>query len=547
MSGETQAGELDVQHTARRRPRQPRRPLGRLGRGILLRFTFFAVLSILLILAMVGYAGWRQYQDTMSLQQHVTAWIADALDTWIGDIDSSLSAAAAPLLVQIPADSLESALLEVLRRNSSLRSVSLIDAQVGRYGMEIMTVSGAGTTSGANFHGVAWFDDALAQGRAVSRLDIWRSEPVVVVARAVVAADGRPVAVLAARADMRWAYDRLLARAGAGEESYAYIVDSLGTPLLRLGSEFVSTQESRMDIAGIRAATGGQAMPLFYEGLNQEGTAVLGAYTPLRNVSWAVIAEQPLSALGRQLLPLAAGAAGVLLLSAVAAVIVWRYISRRVAAPIGLLREGTRRLAGGDLEQRIDLRARNELAELADDFNRMAASLQESQARQEAWSHELEARVAERTAELSQALALLQAETATREDLLRTIHEMGSPVIPVMEGIIVMPIIGTLDSEQAQHVMDELLAGIDRQRARVAILDITGLAVVDTAVANALLSAAQASQLLGAQAILVGITPAVAETLVQLGVDTHGLLTAATLQEGLRIALHMLRRRIVPL
>jgi rsbT co-antagonist protein RsbR len=105
-----------------------------------------------------------------------------------------------------------------------------------------------------------------------------------------------------------------------------------------------------------------------------------------------------------------------------------------------------------------------------------------------------------------------------------------------------MPIVGTLDSERAQRITEDLLAGIEHERSHIAIMDITGLAVVDTAVAQALLQASQAARLLGAQPILVGITPEVAETVVQLGVDLHNLQTAATLQEGLRLASRMLRQ-----
>jgi len=228
-------------------------------------------------------------------------------------------------------------------------------------------------------------------------------------------------------------------------------------------------------------------------------------------------------------------------------VVVGLYISRRVAAPISLLREGARRIGAGDLEHRILLRTRNELTDLAEEFNRMAEGLQEARARQEAWGRELEERVQERTAELRRALRQIQEEAVVREDLLRTIREMSSPVIPVMEGILVMPIVGALDSERARRVIEDLLSGIEQRQARVVILDITGLAVVDTAVAQALIEAAQAARLLGAQPILVGISPEVAETLVHLGVELSAFRTAATLQEGLKIALGLLRRRVIPL
>ncbi len=213
-------------------------------------------------------------------------------------------------------------------------------------------------------------------------------------------------------------------------------------------------------------------------------------------------------------------------------------IERSITRPVEELRTGAEAFRQGLLETEIPVVGTDELSLLGQTLNQLAADLRASQAQQEAWSHELEERVTERTEELQRAFEEQQI-------LLRTIREMSVPVIPVMEGILVTPIVGTLDSERAQRVMSDILAGIEAQRARVIILDITALAIMDTAVANSLLQTARAAQLLGTQAILVGIAPEVAETLVQLGIDLQDLHTAATLQEGLHLGLSLLRRRVV--
>ncbi len=101
----------------------------------------------------------------------------------------------------------------------------------------------------------------------------------------------------------------------------------------------------------------------------------------------------------------------------------------------------------------------------------------------------------------------------------------------------VMPLIGALDAQRTQQIMETLLHGISTSRAQVAILDITGVAVVDTQVANALLQAARAVRLLGAQVALTGIRPEVAQTLVGLGVDLGGIVTYSTLQSGIAFAI----------
>jgi rsbT co-antagonist protein RsbR len=117
------------------------------------------------------------------------------------------------------------------------------------------------------------------------------------------------------------------------------------------------------------------------------------------------------------------------------------------------------------------------------------------------------------------------------------LREISTPIIPLGEGVIAMPLIGTIDSQRAQQVIEALLEGVSSSRATTAILDITGVQVVDTQVANALLRAAQAVKLLGAQVIITGIRPEVAQILVSLGLDLSGIITLANLQGGIQYAL----------
>ncbi len=131
-------------------------------------------------------------------------------------------------------------------------------------------------------------------------------------------------------------------------------------------------------------------------------------------------------------------------------------------------------------------------------------------------------------------------DSLRQQELLRAqeaaLMEMSTPLIPITEDIVVMPLIGHLDPSRARQVMETLLQGVERARARVAILDITGVANVDTSVADALIQAARAVKLLGARVLLTGIRPEVADTLVNLGVDLTGIVTRGTLQDGIRHA-----------
>lgn len=117
-----------------------------------------------------------------------------------------------------------------------------------------------------------------------------------------------------------------------------------------------------------------------------------------------------------------------------------------------------------------------------------------------------------------------------------TLAELSTPLIPISDQVVVMPLIGTLDTHRVQNVLETLLRGIEASRAHIAILDITGVPVVDTQVANTLLQAAQAVNLLGARVVLTGIRPEVAQTLVGLGIDFSTITTRSSLQSGIAYA-----------
>lgn len=115
--------------------------------------------------------------------------------------------------------------------------------------------------------------------------------------------------------------------------------------------------------------------------------------------------------------------------------------------------------------------------------------------------------------------------------------EVSTPLIPLSDGVIVMPLVGAIDSRRAQQILETLLEGVGANQAEIAILDITGVRVVDTQVANALIRAAQAAKLLGAQVVLTGISADVAQTIVHLGADLGSVVTRSNLQHGIAYAL----------
>jgi rsbT co-antagonist protein RsbR len=140
-------------------------------------------------------------------------------------------------------------------------------------------------------------------------------------------------------------------------------------------------------------------------------------------------------------------------------------------------------------------------------------------------------------------LGLLTTELfrKTREDVIvrqqRELLELSTPVVALWEGILAVPLIGTLDSERTQVVMESLLQRIVDTGASIAIIDITGVPTVDTLVAQHLLKTVSAARLMGAECIISGIRPQIAQTIVHLGVDLGNVATKATLADALILAL----------
>ncbi len=130
---------------------------------------------------------------------------------------------------------------------------------------------------------------------------------------------------------------------------------------------------------------------------------------------------------------------------------------------------------------------------------------------------------------------LQQQIIANQQTALR---ELSTPLIPIANDVMMMPLIGMVDSQRAQQVLEVLLEGVARYQARMLILDITGMQVIDTQAAGAIIHAAHAVRLLGAQVILTGIGPEIAQTIVQQGIDLSEIDTRGSLQAGIAHALH---------
>jgi rsbT co-antagonist protein RsbR len=138
-----------------------------------------------------------------------------------------------------------------------------------------------------------------------------------------------------------------------------------------------------------------------------------------------------------------------------------------------------------------------------------------------------------------------------RERIIReqqeAIRELSTPVLQVRERLLILPIIGAIDPHRARQLTEQLLHGIRATRGKVVVIDLTGVAAVDSSIANHLVQTVEASRLLGATVIVTGLSPAIAQTLVNIGVDLGKMNTVGDLQGGIEQAERLLGYKVVPI
>jgi len=127
-----------------------------------------------------------------------------------------------------------------------------------------------------------------------------------------------------------------------------------------------------------------------------------------------------------------------------------------------------------------------------------------------------------------------------QQEVIRTLE---TPILEVWEGVVALPLVGVIDSSRAARVMSDLLATVVRTRAQFALMDLTGIDIVDTATANYLMNMVRAIGLLGASGVITGIRPNVAQTIISLGMDLSSMKTLGTLRQGLAYCIQQMAAR----
>ena len=145
------------------------------------------------------------------------------------------------------------------------------------------------------------------------------------------------------------------------------------------------------------------------------------------------------------------------------------------------------------------------------------------------------------------AVGFVQERERVINQQQEAIRELSTPVLQVRERLLILPISGVVDPHRARQLTEQLLRGIRTNRARVVVIDITGVAAMDAAVANHLVQTVEASRLLGADVIVTGLSPEIAQTLVNIGVDLGKMKTMGDLQGGIEVAEQSLGYKVVPI
>ncbi len=175
-------------------------------------------------------------------------------------------------------------------------------------------------------------------------------------------------------------------------------------------------------------------------------------------------------------------------------------------------------VGNGDYGSRLasDLPSDHALSTLYEGINQMIESLANEQRRSAAYQRELEEKLA--TIEIQRA----------------AIRELSTPIIEVWDGVLCLPVVGVLDSTRSAEMTEALLSAIVEKKADCAIIDITGIQVMDTGTADHFLRMARAVRLLGATCLLTGINPSIAQTIIHMGVDLSGIITYRTMRNALQ-------------
>jgi rsbT co-antagonist protein RsbR len=210
------------------------------------------------------------------------------------------------------------------------------------------------------------------------------------------------------------------------------------------------------------------------------------------------------------------------------------FTSSTLGQPLQNLLAGVKKFTGGDLATRVDAARQDEVGVLAGAFNELAVTIQ----RQTEDLQGQYARAVAAQAETEQAREQIARQLGMIEQKDSLLREISVPVLPLSNSTMVMPLVGALDTDRLRQIQHQALHHLEGRALKCLILDITGVPVVDTQVAQGLMQVIQSARLLGTETVVVGVRPEVAQTIVQLGINLGAVTTRSSLESGIAYALN---------